>query len=48
MQKVEFNGWDCVRLANRQVELIVTTEVGPRIIRFGFKGRKNLMAEIEG
>jgi hypothetical protein len=48
MEKVKFNGWDCVRLASREVELIVTTEVGPRIIRFGFKGRQNLMAEIEG
>jgi len=48
MQIVEFNGWDRnVRLANREVELIVTQDVGPRIIRFGFIGERNLFAEIE-
>jgi len=49
MQIVEFNGWkNCVRLANREVELIVTTAVGPRIMRFGFIGGRNLFAEIKG
>lgn len=49
MQVVEFNGWDnCLRLANREVELIVTTDVGPRIVRFGFIGKRNVFAEIEG
>lgn len=49
MQTVEFNGWDRnVRLANREVELIVTQDVGPRVIRFGFIGERNLFAEIDG
>lgn len=49
MEIVEFNGWkNNVRLANREVELIVTKDVGPRIIRFGFIGRKNLFVEVEG
>ena len=49
MEIVEFNGWkNCVRLANREVETIVTTDVGPRVIRFGFLGRRNLFAEIAG
>jgi hypothetical protein len=49
MEKVRFNGWkDNVRLSNRDVELIVTTEVGPRMVRFGFVGKKNLFAEIRG
>lgn len=46
MERVEFGGWKhCVRLANAEVELIVTTDVGPRIARVGFIGGDNLMAE---
>jgi hypothetical protein len=49
MEIVEFNGWmRNVRLANGQVELIVTQDVGPRVIRFGYIGEQNLFAEIEG
>ena len=49
MQIVEFNGWrENVRLANAEVELIVTKEVGPRIMRFGFIGEPNLFVEMEG
>jgi hypothetical protein len=49
MERVSFNGWsDCVRLANEEVELIITTAVGPRIVRFGFIGEKNMFAEFEG
>ena len=46
---VSFGGWDnCVRLTNGKVELIVTTEVGPRIIRYAFVGGPNIMCEKEG
>jgi len=49
MERVTFNGWNvCVRLANAEVELIITTAVGPRIVRFGFIGERNLFAEFEG
>lgn len=42
MEVVEFAGWPrCVRLSNGQVELVVTTDVGPRILRFGFVGGQN-------
>ena len=37
-----------MRLANDEVELIVTTDVGPRVIRFGFIGERNMFAEIDG
>jgi hypothetical protein len=47
MESVIFNGWNCVRLANREVELIVTCDVGPRIIRFAYIGEANLFAEFE-
>ena len=48
MEQIVFNGWKCVRLANREVEVIVTCEIGPRIIRFGYIGEANLFAEIPG
>jgi hypothetical protein len=49
METLSFNGWDrCVRLSNREIELVVTTAVGPRIARLGFKGKRNLFAEIAG
>ena len=49
MNRIEFNGWaDCVSLSNEEIELVVTTAVGPRIVRVGFVGGKNLFAEIAG
>ena len=42
MEKVAYAGWEnCWRLANGTVELIVTADVGPRIMRFGFEGGEN-------
>lgn len=46
MQSVSFNGWDCVRLANDEVELIVTQAVGPRVIRFAYRDEANVFAEL--
>lgn len=44
MEIVEFGGWpNCIRLANDEIEVIATTDVGPRIIRVGFIGGRNLM-----
>lgn len=41
-EKVLYNGWpNCVRLFNKEVELIVTADVGPRIVRFGYIGGQN-------
>ena len=34
------------RLSNGEIELVVTTNVGPRIIRAGFVGEPNLFAEL--
>lgn len=45
---VNYRGWpNCYRMANSQVELIVTTDVGPRIIRFGFVGQENEFKEYD-
>ncbi len=46
MEKVSYGGWpNCIRLTNGRVELIATTDVGPRVIRFGFVGGQNLFRE---
>ncbi|MCA9434799.1 MAG: hypothetical protein KC978_03385 [Candidatus Omnitrophica bacterium] len=46
MENVEYGGWaNCVRLSNGTMELIATTDVGPRIIRCGFVGGENLFLE---
>lgn len=43
-----FKGWNkCIYLTNDKIEVVVTTEVGPRIIRFGFTGGQNLFGEIK-
>ncbi len=48
IEKVEFGGWpNCLRLANEAIELIATTDVGPRIIRLGFIGGQNLFKTFE-
>jgi len=48
MEKVAYAGWEnCCRLANGTVELIVTADVGPRIIRFGFEGGANEFKEFD-
>jgi hypothetical protein len=46
MEIVEYGGWDNnVRISNGRVELIITKDVGPRIIRFGFIGERNVFFE---
>lgn len=46
MKKVQYGGWkNCIRLSNGEMELIATTDVGPRIIRLGFVRGQNLLWE---
>lgn len=46
VEKIAYRGWsNCYRMSNGEVELIVTADVGPRIIRFGFVGGQNLFKE---
>jgi hypothetical protein len=48
VRKISYRGWNnCIQIANGVVDLIVTADVGPRIIRYGFKGMENEMCEIE-
>ncbi len=49
LTKLEYGGWpNCYRLANDLVDLVLTTDVGPRIIRFGFLGEENEFKEYAG
>jgi hypothetical protein len=42
LEKVEFLGLkNCLRIANDQVDLIATTDIGPNVVRFGFIGDRN-------
>src|SRR5258708_24346419 len=46
VEKIEYKGWrNCYRASNGEVALIVTADVGPRVIRFGFVGGQNLFKE---
>src|SRR5947209_10063172 len=46
VEKTAYAGWpNCYRISNREVELIVTSDVGPRVIRYGFVGGQNLFKE---
>jgi hypothetical protein len=45
-EQVIFRGWPhCRRLSNGAVDLVVTTDVGPRIVRYGFVGKDNVLCE---
>ncbi|MGH9515377.1 MAG: hypothetical protein ACRD3P_06830 [Terriglobales bacterium] len=46
VEKTEYKGWhNCYRVTNGEVELIVTGDIGPRIIRYGFVGGQNVFKE---
>jgi hypothetical protein len=46
MEKKPYGGWpNCIVLSNGKIEVVVTTDVGPRIIRFGFAGGQNVFKE---
>jgi hypothetical protein len=46
MEKVKYGGWEnCIRLSNGEMELIITTDIGPRVIRCGFIKGQNMFHE---
>lgn len=48
MQNVAYKGWkNNLQLSNGTVDLVMTLEVGPRIIRYGFVGEPNVFKEYE-
>jgi len=48
MEKINYGGWpNCYRLANDVIELVVTSDIGPRIIRLGLIDQENEFREFE-
>jgi len=48
IEKTQYRGWsNCYRISNGEVELVVTTDVGPRIIRYALVGGQNLFKEFD-
>jgi len=46
IEKTAFKAWpNCYRVTNGEVELIVTGDIGPRIMRYGFVGGQNVFKE---
>ena len=46
IEKIPYGGWPgCYRVSNGEVELILTSDVGPRIMRFAFVGGQNFFHE---
>ena len=46
IEKTEYGGWpNCYRISNGEVELIVTSDVGPRVMHYGFIGGRNMFKE---
>jgi hypothetical protein len=42
VEKIAYGGWsNCLRLSNGVIDIIATTDVGPRIIRYGLVGKEN-------
>jgi hypothetical protein len=48
IERISYRGWsNAYKLSNGMVELVVTSDVGPRIIFYGFRCGKNLFHEME-
>ena len=46
VEKVTWQGWpNCYLITNGTVELIVTSDVGPRVMRYALVGGQNLFKE---
>jgi hypothetical protein len=46
IEKTNYKGWpNSYRITNGEVELVVTSDIGPRIMRYGFVGGQNLFKE---
>jgi hypothetical protein len=47
MERTEYLGQpNCQRLANDSVEVVITTDIGPRIIRYALVGGDNILGEV--
>ena len=47
-KKLTYGGWpNCIRLTDGKTELVVTTDVGPRVIRYARIGEENVLKEVD-
>ncbi|MBN2470645.1 MAG: hypothetical protein JXN59_07985 [Anaerolineae bacterium] len=45
VEQISYKGWEnCCRISNGKLELVVTLDVGPRVIRLGFVDGPNMLA----
>ncbi|HEY63863.1 MAG TPA: hypothetical protein G4O02_04775 [Caldilineae bacterium] len=48
IERVEYAGWpNCYRLSDGRIEIVATSDVGPRIVRLSFVGDRNLFGGLE-
>ena len=46
IETIAYGGWNnCLRVSNAQIEIVITLDVGPRLIRVGFPGGPNHFKE---
>ncbi len=49
IEKTNYHGWpNSFRISNGEVEAIVTSDVGPRVMHYGFAGGQNFLKEFAG
>ncbi|MGA8620297.1 MAG: hypothetical protein WB660_17465 [Candidatus Sulfotelmatobacter sp.] len=49
LERCSYRGWNnAYKLSNGFVELVVTADVGPRILFYGFRNGENMLHEVEG
>jgi hypothetical protein len=49
IEKINYQGWaNSWQVTNGEVELVVTGDVGPRVMRYGFAGGQNFFKEFAG
>src|SRR5947209_2215367 len=49
IEKINYQGWpDSYRISNGEVEAVITSAVGPRVMRYGFVGGQNFFKEFTG
>ncbi len=47
IEKIDYHGWkNSYRMSNGAVEVIVVSDIGPRIMHYGFVGGKNMFLEV--
>ncbi|MEP6716437.1 MAG: hypothetical protein ABJC09_12775 [Terriglobia bacterium] len=48
IEKIAWAGWpNCYRIANDEVEIVVTSDIGPRIMHYSFQGGRNFFKIFE-